>query len=129
MARFITSWILSGAALAVAAALLGDHMSIGDPGDTMSQKLLALTIIALVFTLINLFIAPIFKFLSIPFIIVTLGFFLLVINALMLLLTEWITDGLDVVAFHVDGFWWAILGGLIISIVNAFLGGAVKRNA
>lgn len=128
MARFIMSWILGGAALAVAAALLGDHMYIGEPDDSTQNKLIALAIIAFVFTLINIFIAPVVKALSIPFIIVTLGLFLLVINALLLLLTEWVTNVVDVVVFHVDGFGWAVLGGLIISIVNAVLGGAVKRN-
>lgn len=129
MARFITSWVLSGVALAIAALLLGDHMNIGDPDDPTSERILALVIIALVFTLINMFIAPIVKTLSIPFIVVTLGLFLLVINAILLLLTKWITDVIDLVVFHIDGFWWALLGGLIVSIVNAFLGGAVKRNA
>lgn len=128
MARFITSWILSGAAIAVAAALLGDHMNIGDPSDSIWERLIALAVIAAVFTLINMFIAPIVKALSLPFIIVTLGLFLLVINALLLLLTKWITDTANLVVFHVDGFWWALLGGLIVSIVNAFLGGAVKRS-
>lgn len=129
MARFITSWVLSGVALAIAALLLGEHMNIGDPGDPTSERALALAIIALVFTLINMFIAPIVKALSIPFIVVTLGLFLLVINAVLLLLTKWITDAIDLVVFHIDGFWWALLGGLIVSIVNAILGGAVKRNA
>lgn len=129
MARFITSWILSAAAIGVAAALLGNHMNIGDPGDSLSEKLIALAIIAAVFTLINMFLAPAVRALSLPFIIVTLGLFLLVINALLLLLTKWITDTLNLVVFHVDGFWWALLGGLVVSIVNAFLGGAVKRNA
>src|SRR5699024_9999429 len=104
-------------------------MNIGDPDDPTYERILALVIIALVFTLINMFIAPIVKTLSIPFIVVTLGLFLLVINAILLLLTKWITDVIDLVVFHIDGFWWALLGGLIVSIVNAFLGGAVKRNA
>lgn len=103
-------------------------MRIGDRGDSISQKLPALIVIALVFTLINMFLAPAVKALSLPFIVVTLGLFLLVINALLLLLTQVITDAIDLVMFHVDGFWWALLGGLIVSIVNAFLGGAVKRN-
>ncbi len=47
---------------------------------------------------------PVLKFLSIPFIIITLGLFLLLINALMLLLTEWLAELFDI-GFHVDGFW------------------------
>jgi len=72
-------------------------------------------------------VAPVIKTLSLPFIIVTLGFALLVINALLLLLTEWVTDKFGV-EFHVDGFWWAVLGSIVISIVNAVLGGFTNKN-
>ena len=121
MPKFLTSWILSAAALAVAAGLLGDHMSIGDNTDSTSGQLITLAIVAAVFTVINMFVAPVVKTLSIPFIIITLGFALLVINALLLLLTDWVTGKLDV-SFFVDGFWWAVFGAIIISITNAVLG-------
>lgn len=121
MPKFLTSWILSAASLAVAAGLLGNHMNIGKRGDTTSGQLITLAIVAAVFTVINMFVAPVIKTLSIPFIILTLGFALLVINALLLLLTDWITGKFGV-AFFVDGFWWAVLGAIIISITNAVLG-------
>ncbi len=121
MPKFLTSWILSAAALAVAAGLLGSHMNIGDANDSTSGQLITLALVALVFTVVNMFVGPVIKTLSIPFIILTLGLALLVINALLLLLTDWITGKLDV-AFFVDGFGWAILGAIIISITNAVLG-------
>ena len=121
MPTFVYSWILSAASLAAAAGLLGDHMDIGDGGDSTAGRLLSIALVAAVFTVINMFVAPVIKTLSLPFIIITLGLALLVINALLLLLTEWITDKLDV-TFHVDGFWWAVVGAIIISIVNAVLG-------
>lgn len=121
MPKFLTSWILSAAALAVAAGLLGAHMAIGAANDSTSSELLTLAIVALIFTIINMFVGPVIKTLSIPFIILTLGFALLVINALLLLLTHWVADKLDV-AFFIDGFWWAVLGAIIISITNAVLG-------
>lgn len=121
MPKFLTSWVLSAAALAAAAGLLGTHMSIGLSADTTSEKLITLAVVAAVFTVINMFVAPVLKLLSLPAIILTLGFALLVINALLLLLTEWVTGQFDV-AFHVDGFWWALLGSVVISIVNAILG-------
>lgn len=126
MTRFLMSWILSGAALAAAAGLLGEHMNIGNAGDTTQERLIALAIVALVFSLINTFIAPVVKTLSLPFIIITLGLFLLVINALLLLLTDWIADKLDV-SFYVESFGWAVLGAIVISIVNAVLGSFAKR--
>jgi putative membrane protein len=59
---------------------------------------------------------PLLKFFSMPLLILTLGLFTLVINALMLMLTSWVSDQVDV-NFHVDGFGSAFLGGLVISIV------------
>jgi len=124
--RFLLSWLLSAAALAVAAWLLGDHMRIGGGDDTDQERLIALAIVALVFSLINTFIAPVVKTLSLPFIVLTLGLFLLVINALLLLLTDWIAGKLDV-SFYVESFGWAVLGAIVISIVNALLGTFARR--
>lgn len=121
MPKFLTTWILSAAALAAAAGLLGDHMSIGDSSATTTEQLITLAIVAAIFTVINMFVAPVVKTLSLPFIILTLGLALLVINALLLLLTDWVADKLDV-AFFIDGFVWAVLGSIVISIVNAVLG-------
>ena len=126
MTRILMSWILSAAALAAAAGLLGEHMNIGRAGDTDMERLIALAIVALVFSLINTFVAPIVKTLSLPFIVLTLGLFLLVINALLLLLTDWIAGKLDV-SFYVENFGWALLGAVVISVVNAILGTFAKR--
>jgi putative membrane protein len=126
MSRLITSWILSAASLAVAAWLLGSHMNIGVESDTTSERLITLAVVAAVFTIIDSFVGPIVKVLSLPFIIITLGFALLVINALLLMLTDKITGELDV-AFYVESFGWALLGSIVISIVNAILGGFAKR--
>jgi putative membrane protein len=128
MPKFVTAWILSALALAAAAGLLGDHMNIGQGGDSTAGRIVAIALVALVFTVINAFVAPVVKTLSLPFIIITLGFALLVINALLLLLTEWITDKFDV-AFHVDGFWWAVLGSIVISIVNTVLGAFTGKSS
>jgi len=125
MERFLTSWILSAAALAAAAGLLGQHMNIGESTDSTGARVLTLVVVAAVFTVINLFVAPVIKALSLPFIIISLGLALLVINALLLLLTEWITSQFGV-AFTVDGFWWAVLGSIVISVVNAVLGAFTK---
>jgi putative membrane protein len=128
MPKFVTAWILSGLALAAAAGLLGDHMNIGDSGDSTSERIIAIALVAAVFTVINMFVAPVLKTLSLPFIIITLGFALLVINALLLLLTEWVTGKVGV-AFTIDGFWWAVLGSIVISIVNAVLGAFTGKSA
>ena len=80
----------------------------------------SLLFVALVFGLLNASIKPLLKLLSLPIIILTLGLFLFVINALMLLLTGWVS-GLFNLGFHVDGFWDAFLGGLIVTVVSLVL--------
>lgn len=93
-------------------------------GGSTGEKTLTLIVVALVFGLVNMVVKPIVQVLTFPLFILTLGLFTLVVNALMLLLTSWVADKLDL-SFHVDGFWTAVLGGLIVSIVswalNAFL--------
>lgn len=121
MPKFVTSWILSSASLAIAAQLLGDHMDIGDSEDSTTARIISVLLVGAVFTVVNMFVAPVVKTLSLPFIILSLGLALLVINALLLLLTDWITGKLDV-SFFVDGFWWAVLGAIVISLVNTVLG-------
>src|SRR5262245_22214906 len=74
-------------------------------------------LVALIFSLVNTFIKPILKIISLPITAVTLGLFLVVINALMLLLTGWISDQLDL-GFVVNGFVPALLGAIVISIVS-----------
>lgn len=71
---------------------------------------------ALVLSLINAFIRPVLIFLTLPATIVTLGLFLFVINALMVLLAARWVDG-----FKVDGFWWALLFSFLLSILNSWL--------
>jgi putative membrane protein len=65
---------------------------------------------------------PILQILSIPFIIITLGLFLLVINAGMLLLTGWFAKQFDL-GFHVNGFWTAVGGAIVITIVTWIVDG------
>ncbi|MCW2746887.1 MAG: hypothetical protein JWP10_29 [Nocardioidaceae bacterium] len=126
MTRFWTTWVSNGLALAVAAALLGSNLDIGDNADSTWTWLITLALVAVLFTVVNVFIAPIVKILSIPFIFFTFGLFLLVINALLLLLTEWLAD-LFGISFTVDGFWIAVLASIIISIVNGAVGIAFRR--
>lgn len=125
MERFLSTWLVSAVALSVAAWLLGSNMDIGDAGDTTTESIVAVLVVALVFTFVNSIIGPIIKVLSLPFIVLTLGLALLVINALLLLLTERITDAFDL-GFSVNGFWWAVAASIVISVsqsvVNAFVG-------
>ena len=112
--RLIIRLLVSAVALAVAAALV-DGISVG-PGTDL-ERTLTLLGVAVIFGLVNAFVGPILRLLTCPLVVLTLGLFLLVVNALLLLLTEWIANQFDL-AFHVDGFWPALVGALIISIVS-----------
>lgn len=121
LTRLLSAWVLGGAALAAAAWLLGDHMTIGVASDPTSERLITLAIVAAVFAVVDTFIAPVIKVVSLPFIILSLGLALLVINAALLLLTSRIADSLDA-PFFIDGFWWAVLASVVISVVQSILG-------
>lgn len=113
-------WVLVNALALGAAVWLLDGITL--KGDSGTEKALTLIGVALIFGLVNAFIRPVLKLLSLPLIVITLGLIVFVINAFMLQLTSWIADGLDL-GFHVDEFFWdAILGALIISIVSTVLG-------
>lgn len=71
-------------------------------------------VVALVLSLVNIFIKPLLILFTIPVTIVTMGLFLLVINAMMILLTDYFVNG-----FEVNGFWWALLFSLILSLFNS----------
>ncbi|GGS87991.1 hypothetical protein GCM10010254_04820 [Streptomyces chromofuscus] len=112
--NFVVKTIANAGALAVAVWLL-DQITL--TGDSTGKKVGTLLLVALIFGLVNFLVKPIVKLLSLPLLILTLGLFTLIVNALMLLLTSWLADKLDL-SFHVEGFWTAVLGGLIISIVS-----------
>ncbi|MET9731772.1 phage holin family protein [Streptomyces sp. NPDC006458] len=114
MMNFVVKTIANAGALAVAVWLL-DKITL--TGDSTGKKIGTLLLVALLFGLVNFLVKPVVNLLSLPLMVLTLGLFTLVVNALMLLLTSWLADQLDL-SFHVEGFWTAVLGGLIISIVS-----------
>lgn len=111
---------------------LGDHFSvvgefqvINGPDFTFINPLLVFFAVALIFALVNAIVKPIVQFLAFPLIILTLGLFSLVINAAMILLTAWLTQSTHW-GIEVDGFWWAVLAALVISVISA-IGNAILR--
>jgi len=96
VALYVAAWAISG-------------VSYGD--DWWS-----LLIAAAVFTLVNMWVKPILTLLSLPFIIVTLGLFLFLLNILMLYITDWLTD------FDLTSFGAAALAAIVVSVVNWVLG-------
>lgn len=116
-------WILGNAVAISVAALFLDGIGFDGPTtgqDELTEKIVPVLIVAVIMGLVTAFIEPFVKFFSLPFIILTVGLFLLVVNALMLMLTAWIAGQLDV-GFYVDGFWNALVGSIIITIVTFFV--------
>jgi putative membrane protein len=117
--RFVT-WLLTTAAGVAVATWLFDGIYFTGPhtgSAELKHKILPLLLVALILGFVSSFVRPVVTFYSIPFIIVTLGLFLLVINALMLMLTAWIAGGVGI-GFHVEGFWNALGGSIVITSVN-----------
>ena len=118
--NFAIKTVVNGVALWIA-ALLVDGINFGANPDTWAVVRTVL-LVALVFGIVNAFVRPIAKVVSLPFIILTLGLFVFIVNALMLELTSWLSDKLGL-AFHVDHFFWdAVLGAIVITIVSMVLG-------
>ncbi|HEX4818022.1 MAG TPA: phage holin family protein [Nonomuraea sp.] len=124
--RFIIRTIAAAAALWVAVQLV-DGITVNAPTNSASYWGVLL-LVALIFGLINAIVKPIVKALGCAIIVLTLGLFLLVINAGMLLLTSWIAGQLDI-PFHVDSFYPAAFwGAIIISVVSWLLGLLIPDN-
>jgi putative membrane protein len=111
----ILIWVVVNAlALAAAAGLL---TGITLTGQTDTERAVTLVLVALVFGVVNAVVRPVVKVLSLPFIILTLGLLIFVINALMLLLTSWLSGQLGL-GFHVTGFWTAVIGAVIVAVTT-----------
>ena len=122
MVAFLARWAITSVALALAAQLM-DGIWFEGPARgqaELEEKLLPLIGVALILSLVTVFVKPVLMILSIPFILLTLGLFLLVLNALLLMFTGWVADLFDI-GFHVDGFWSAVGGAIIISITTWIL--------
>ena len=105
LALLAAAWFVPGIQLGVAR------------GQTTARDWMALGVVALIFGAVNAVIRPIVVFLTLPVTLLTLGLFIFVINALMLLLTSWIAQGMEL-GFRVNGFVPALIGALIVSIVS-----------
>ena len=110
--HFVLSLLINAFALWAAAKVIS--------GITYSGPWYGLLIVALVFGVLNAFVRPVLKLLSLPFVILTLGLFIFILNAFMLWLTSAASKALDL-GFVVAGFWPALWGALVISVINMIL--------
>lgn len=102
---FLISLLVNGLAVFITAYLL--------PGVQLENMLTAI-LVAAVLSLLNAIVKPLLILLTIPITFFTFGLFLLVINALIIMLASYLVPG-----FNVDGFWWALLFSVVLALVNA----------
>jgi putative membrane protein len=112
MTRFLLRWAINAAGVYAAIWIV--------PGISFLGEWTGILWIALIFGLLNALVRPLLKLLTCPLIILTLGLFTLVVNTLMLMLTSAVAQSVGI-AFMVDGFWSALLGSLVISLVSVVL--------
>jgi putative membrane protein len=109
--RFLARLLLNGVAIIIAAWLLpGLHISGPFPA----------VVAGVILGFVNAIVRPVLFFLTFPLTLISLGLFIFVLNAICFALTAWLVPG-----FSVDGFWWALLGALLVSIVSWILNGLV----
>lgn len=111
--NWLIRFLLNGLAVVLTAYIL-PGVSVEDYGTAL--------IVALILAIVNVLVKPILVILTIPITIVTLGLFLLVINAAIILFVDNLVTG-----FHVDGFWWALLFSLMLSIFNSLFNDLAGR--
>src|SRR5204863_1436674 len=105
--RFLARLVLNGLAIIIAAWLL--------PGIHLTSTAAAL-VAGVILGFVNAIIRPVLFFLTLPLTLLTLGLFLFVLNAICFELTAWLVPG-----FSIDGFRWALIGALVVSIVSWIL--------
>ena len=112
MTKFILRLVINAIGLYLAVQIV--------PGIDLRDNLVSILWLALIFGLVNALFRPLLKFLTCPLIILTLGLFTIVINTVMLLLTSRIGQAFGI-GLTVDGFWTAVLGSLVISVVSIIM--------
>ncbi len=116
----VLRWFINAVAL-LAAAFVAPGMHLSASGRPGLNERVTLAIVAAIFGVINAIIRPVVVLLTLPLTIITLGLFMFVVNALMLMLTGRLARALDL-GFRVDGFGSALLGALVIAVVSFILG-------
>lgn len=122
---FVLRVLINGVAIWLATLLLSGLTVVG--GDTTAGRAGVILLVALIFGIVNAVVKPFVALLSLPLYVLTLGLFTLVVNALMLMLTAWITERSDW-GLRIDDFWTALVGALIISVVSFALSVVVPRS-
>ena len=121
MKRFLVRLVINAVALWLTTLIVAGVMVVPyAPGDTVAIVLTYL-LVALVFGIVNGVIGNLIRIVAFPLYILTLGLIALVVNSLLLLLVAWLTSFLGF-GLHVDGFWWGVLGALVLALLSWVIG-------
>lgn len=113
LAIWVATWIVPGVTVT---------------GDNTLDKVLTYALVGLIFGVVNAFIKPIVKLLTLPFYVLTLGLMAFVVNALMLELTDWFA-GVVGLGFTIDDFFWSAIGAaIVVTIVVMLLETLIDRD-
>lgn len=112
MLSLLIRWLMLAVSVFVAAEIISG---------IRLEGVLSTLAVAAILGLLNLYLRPLLIILSLPFTVLTLGFFIIVINAALLGLADWLADISDEIQFGVDGVGAALLGAIVISLVNMVL--------
>lgn len=123
MQAFLTRLVITGIAIWVAALIIP---GVGLGEQDLGSQIVTVLLVALIFGAVNAVLGPIVRTLTFPLYLLTLGLFSLLVNALLLGFTAWLAGKLNL-AFTVDGFWAAVGGALVVSLVTMALGAFSKR--
>lgn len=122
---FLLRAVVTGVALWLVTLLVSGISFVG--GDSPLERIGIILVVAVIFGLVNAIIKPIVQLLSIPLYVLTLGLFHIVINALMLWITSWITRETTGWGLQIDDFWWtAIWAAIVLSVVSWVLSLVVR---
>jgi putative membrane protein len=118
--RFLLKVIINALALWLTTLIVSGVTVVPYAPDTTATVLTYL-LVALIFGVVNAIIGTVIRIVAFPLYILTLGLISFVVNALLLLLVSWIS-GLMGFGLHVDGFWWGVLGALVLGIIAWLIG-------
>jgi putative membrane protein len=122
--NFIVRVLVTALALWLTSLILPDRVEILG-GDSVGGRILAVLVVAAVYSLVSMIVKPIVSMLSLPLLVLTLGLFYLIINAFMLWLTTWLTsqDFFGELGLQIHGgFWWYVWIGIIVAVLQLVIG-------
>ena len=122
MTGFLSRWLVLTIAAGAMVILLPGMHPVGDP------PIKGIAAFALFMALIDASIKPVARIIALPLTILTFGFILLVINWLFMRLASWLSVSLFGVGVWIGGFWWSVLGSLIMAIVASIVGSVIESD-